>query len=244
MTISRRFAALSAFTLLALAPLLATSAAAAPQPLTSCGQDVEGDSYYLTGDLDCTGVGGMGVNLFRRAKLELRGFSIRNAEEYAVQCFRSCQIVGPGTISGNWGGVRAPYRLAITDVAIVDNEAFGISGGSLRIEDSEIAGGRYGILGGLKAKLVNSSVTGAAGSGIEFAASFPFLKPGTCNRGRVKLVNSTVEGNAVAPELADCAGDVCADISTCLVPQLNASSSCGTSYQYDGTQSWGVCSLD
>jgi len=243
MTISRPCAVLSVLALLAFAPLTSAWAASAPQPLTSCGEDVEGD-VYLTGDLDCTGIGGIGVNLLKRAKLELRGFSIRNSEDFAVQCFKSCEIVGPGTISGSWGGVWAPYRLTITDVALVDNEVLGVASGNLRMKDCEVVGGRYGIRGGLKAKIVNSSVTGAAGSGIEIAASVPFIGPDACTRGRVTLVNSIVEGNGAAPLLANCAGNVCADISTCLAPKLDAASSCGTSYQYSGAQDWDVCTLD
>jgi len=244
MTLSRRCAALSAFTLLAFAPVSSTWAAGAPQPLTSCGQDVFGD-VYLTGDLDCTGVGGTGVNLRRRATLELRGFSIRNADDYAVQCFRNCDIVGPGTLGGSFGGVWAPHRLTMTDVIVEDNEVLGIGTGRLKMERCTVSGGRYGIQGGVRASLVDSTVTGSEGTGVMVQASISFFGTQVCTRGKLSLVNSTVTGNVLDPNAANCADkNACADISTCLAPRLDAASSCGTSSRYDDAGSWGACDLD
>src|SRR5690242_12181713 len=77
------------------------ASAGAPQPLSECNSDLAGD-YYLTADLDCSGGSGPGVGLTSaRARLELRGFTIRASAYSAVECSRSCTILGPGTLENS-----------------------------------------------------------------------------------------------------------------------------------------------
>jgi hypothetical protein len=214
-----------------------------PQPLTSCNQNVEGD-VYLTGDLDCTGVGGFGVNLMKRATLDLRGFSILNAEQYAVQCFKRCSVVGPGSIVGSGGGIWAPHRLDVVDVSLIDNTLLGIGSGKLTMTRSSIDGSQVGITSGIRARLIDSSVTGSEWSGIVASATIPPASFEPCTHGRVFMWNSTVTGNGLGAGSEECETRQCVDVVSCREPRLDATSSCGTSLKDGTTESWGVCALD
>jgi hypothetical protein len=227
---------------LALSPAPAM-AGGPPQPLTECNQNVEGD-VYLTGDLDCTGVSGMGVNLMKRATLNLNGFSIRNAQDYAVQCFKNCDIIGPGSLVGNFGGIWAPHRVDVVDVDLIDNGVLGIGTSKLTMTDSSVEGSRVGIMAGARARLRNSTVTGSEWSGILSAATIPFSS-GPCTHGRVFLSSgSTVTGNGLGAGSPECETRQCADVVSCREPRIDATSSCGTSLKDGEPQIWGVCTLD
>jgi hypothetical protein len=220
----------------------AAMAGGPPQPLTSCNQNVEGD-VYLTGDLDCTGVGGMGVNLMKRATLELRGFSILNAQYFAVQCFKRCSIVGPGSLVGAGGGIWAPRRLDLVDVDLIDNGLLGIGSDKLTMTASSVEGSRVGISSGLRARLIDSTVTGSEWSGIDAAGTFP-PRSGPCTHGRVFLWNSTVTENGLGAGSEECETRQCVDVVSCREPRVDAASSCGTSLKDGTSESWGVCALD
>lgn len=213
-----------------------------PQELTSCNQDVEGD-VYLTGDLDCTGVGGMGVNLLKQATLELRGFSIRNAQNIGVQCFKACTILGPGSITGSHNGIWAPRKVSVVDVDLLDNGVLGIGGDKIELVDSSVEGSRQGIVGGRRVDLVNSTVTGSDWAGVTVASRLP-PSSGPCTHGRLSLRGSTVTGNATDSGAQDCIDRGCADVVTCRMPRLDDSSSCGTSLRDGPSEPWGVCTLD
>lgn len=229
--------------ILSLAPL--TSQAA--QPVTACGMDINGDAY-LEGDLDCTGVSAPGINLHGMATLELRGFSIRNVPNIAVQCFGPCSIVGPGTISDSFAGIRAPYRLRMKNVSI--HGMTGVSGtggsaveaGTARVENCRIEGGGSGIYAGRKLLLRGSTITGANEFGVH-AGFDPFgNREKACNAGIVALVDSDVSGNMLDPDPLHAADN--ADLVSCAAPKLKGTSTCGTSRQYESTLSWNVCSQD
>jgi hypothetical protein len=164
------------------------------QPLTQCGQVLEG-TYYLTGDLDCTGVPGHGVDLTsRRSRLELRGFTLSNASAAGVQCGQSCAIVGPGTISGSGiDGVRVGRKATIVGVTIVDNGARGVDAedngdrGRAIVENSHIEGNKVGVRGDKRVALIDSVVINNTDAGVVV----------DCAHGKTKVENSTVTGNGI-----------------------------------------------
>jgi len=164
------------------------------QPLTQCGQVLEG-TYYLIGDLDCTGVPGHGVDLTsRRSRLELRGFTLSNASSAGVQCRQSCAIVGPGTISGSVGdGLRVGRRASVTGVTIVNNGGHGIDAeddgdrGRAVVENSHIEGNGVGVRGDKRVALIDSVVINNTNAGVVV----------DCQHGKTKVENSTVTGNGI-----------------------------------------------
>jgi hypothetical protein len=228
---------------LALSPA-PTMAGGPPQPLTECNQNVEGD-VYLTGDLDCTGiVNGFGVNLMKRATLNLNGYSILNAHMFAVQCFKRCDIVGPGSIVGSGGGIWAPKKVEVVDVGLVDNGLLGIGSSKLTMIRTSVDGSRQGVTAGVRAELVDSSVTNSGWTGLRVSASFP-SGSGPCTHGKLRMTNSTVMDNgldALGEEWCD--NGECVDVVTCREPRLDETSSCGISRKENVAETWGVCALD
>jgi hypothetical protein len=192
MSTSRRREACALATAIGVTSLLVTCVAwAGSQPLIACGQVVSGH-YHLEGDLDCTGVVGHGVDMVgRRARLELRGFTISNASAAGVQCRSGCKIIGPGTITGSGlQGLRAGGRMKVSDVTILDN-AIGIEAsnnknrGRVIIRGSDIEGnGHFGVYAQRRVKLLDSIVTGNERGVVV-----------DCLDGKYKVKRSTVTGN-------------------------------------------------
>jgi hypothetical protein len=166
----------------------------------------------------------------KRATLELRGFSILNAPDIAVQCFKNCTVVGPGTLTGNHMGIWAPNKATVVDVDLIDNSVLGIASNNLTMTGSSIVGSQTGIMGGKRVTLTDSSVTGSAFNGVEVSAYLP-VGADSCSHGKLRLYNSTVSGNNLV------------DLVTCREPIVDETSSCETSAHSDTGAFWGVCSL-
>jgi hypothetical protein len=162
--------------------------------LTECGQVLEG-TYYLTGDLDCTGVPGHGVDLTsRRSRVELRGFTLSNASSAGIQCRQSCTIIGPGTITGSASfGVRVGRRAHIIDVTLTNNGNDAVSAedngdnGRAIVENCHVEGNGAGVRGDKRVVLIDSAVVNNTGGGVIV----------NCQHGRKKIENSIVTGNGV-----------------------------------------------
>jgi hypothetical protein len=216
---------------------------AGPLPLSDCPtEELTGSRYYLTEDLDCGG--GSGLQFKRGGKLELRGFSIRNASR-GVFCHR-CRIVGPGTISDCFDGVEG-YQIKLFDVTVSNSEGTAAKAQlKLFMENSRIENSGTGALAPKKIRLRDSQITGNRLDGIEgFGSSTEYGCPGA----KVRLINSSVIGNNTGPvsgsECQDRGVTGCADIRTCnIAPQLDATSTCDASLSVSTGTTWGVCSLD
>ncbi len=224
-------------------------------PLSECtGEELHGKKFYLTADLDCAAIGdstptgGLWFNR-RSAKLDLNGFSVRNASR-GVFCGK-CKITGPGTIADSTSGIEGS-NIRVSDVTLRDNEREGIrSVGKLRIENSLIENNGIGATGVKKVRITDSVITGNRMDGLFAVAYGGFNNPPvTCTKSRVKIKNSDIVGNNIGPQPEPWACDFsevigCADIRTCnRAPVIDAASSCDTSFSVDQVNSWGVCALD
>lgn len=169
-----------------------TSWAGPPQPLTVCGQQLDG-RYFLSQDLDCTGQIGHGVDLLgKNARLELRGFTLSNASASGVQCRHRCKIIGPGVISGNaLHGVRAGRVAKISDVSIVSNGGNGVDvqnnagKGRAILRDAHVEDNGTGVFAERRVKLKDSAIVANQNFGVIVS----------CATGKTKIKNSTVTGN-------------------------------------------------
>jgi hypothetical protein len=181
--------------LLVLLGVPVSSLADAPQPLSECGQTLEGN-HYLTQDLDCSGVDGHGVFLVTHgARLELRGFSIQNVEPGfgAVLCSGTCRVIGPGALSSVvWVGGIKSSTARISNVTITGSPHAAVIAenvpGSARviIRDSVINGNFRGIRADRRVRLLDTVVSDNSTYGISVR----------CNRGSYKLKGSAVESNS------------------------------------------------
>ena len=182
--------------------------------------------------------------------LDLGGFSILNAET-AIHCSRRCTILGPGTISDSSGGLDG-YSITLIGVTLRNIANVAVRAlKSLTLEGSLIENSGTGVLAPLRARLVDSQITGSRRDGIRGFGIRRFRRSGEerCVGRKVQLINSSVVDNNTGPFAgSDCAlGDYsgCADIRTCdRPPRLDATSSCGTSMSVESGTSFGVCTLD
>jgi hypothetical protein len=215
--------------------------------VNTCGQSVSGRAV-LTGDLDCTGFAGHAV-IVESGRLDLNGFTITGGNFYGVACFKSCKIVGPGTIKGSQRqGVTAAGKATIRDVAITGNGQEGVEAGSVEIRDSTITGNGYsGIRADRSVKVRDSVITGNAYSGAVVGV-LDYIGHGMfeCRKGRMSIGDSTITGNGLG---ADCGVSwACADLESCpKAPKLRGAVTCDTSL-VNGSglpgESWNICTLD
>lgn len=236
---------------LLIAVAVATLSAARVQATSTvvfyCGQSFQGYGV-LANDLDCAGFGGSGVTI-ERGRLELNGFTIKNAAQYGIHCRTTCVILGPGTITANGlDGLRTEGWVRVSDTQIINNTNDGInarnfsSASRVVVTDSTIAGNGFsGIEADSSVILRRSTVSGNAENGIDVGVH-------DCDTtGRLVLFRSTVINNA-----GNCTeADECADLSSCgrnsRAPKVKRLSTCHTSYvRQSGSpgQTWGVCSQD
>lgn len=232
--------------LCAVALWLAAPAWSATTLVTYCGQSFQGRGI-LVGDLDCTGFTGHGV-IIQRGRLDLRGFTIRNAGYYGVHCETTCRVFGPGTINGNGlDGIHAEQWVIARNISISNNGLSGIFARSIYDGSRVIAKNVIVIANGLNgievdnlALVRNSRISGNGQHGIDVGL------PGCDTGGKVAVFRSTVVGNGAAcPEAT-----TCADITACgrndPRPRVRRSV-CGTSYVRDSGfpgSDFGVCSQD
>jgi hypothetical protein len=178
-----------------------------------------------------------------------------------------CTLEGPGTVTG---GGNPPCNVAavaffrkVVGITATGNAGSGISH-AVRIEDSTAtANGAHGIVvGNTRTKVLGSSVSGNAGRGIDGAGASRVLLDqsqivanggqgvflGTGYKGKAILrASSDVSGNSLTPATCEAGGYVgigCGDIVSPQPPQLDATSSCGTSLNSNIGHPWGICAND
>ena len=179
---------------------LAAPAAAAPIPVTACGQSLASDGI-LTGNLDCSGLSGPGVHLQRGTRLDLNGFTLSGGDGDGVVCDDSCRVrsqVMGGTIADFTGhGVVAraviddKATVAVSRVTVRDNGGHGVfadgAGGRTGANRSTISGnGGAGLYSPDKARVIASTISGNQAQGLRAA--------------NTKLSGSEFSGNNVGVE--------------------------------------------
>lgn len=225
---------------------IATPAWGAPTLITYCGQSFEGRGILVT-NLDCTGFVGHGINV-KRGRLDLRGFTVRGAGYYGVNCEGTCRIFGPGTVTeSGLDGIHARQWAIVRDVVVSDSGLSGIAargfdGGAVVSVKRVIVtdNGLHGIEADNLAFVRLSRVLDNGESGIHVGVT------GCDSNGRMLVYRSIVIDNGTAcPEAM-----TCADLTSCskksVRPRVKRSS-CRTSHVqgsgFPGSD-WDVCSLD
>jgi hypothetical protein len=226
--------------------LCAAAQALAAEPITYCGQTINGRGY-LIGDLDCTGFNGHAVQI-TRGRLDLKGFTIHGANFCGVHCEGPCKIYGPGTITQNGlDGINVDDWVIVRGVRITDNLVTGIfarnvnAGSRVLIKDATISGNGFNGVETDKAAVIRfSSISNNGEHGLDLGVQ-------NCESGgSAMLVNTSATGNGM-----HCSSEVCADLTVCgrsnPVPRLRRGSTCGKSYvRGSGIPgvSWHICSGD
>ncbi len=172
---------------------LAAPAWAIDLDVTACGTVVPPRvTGILQADLDCGGLDG--ITLKKRARLDMNGHSISNAET-AVLCDNDgkstrCSVTGPGVIDTSAFGfqVSVRTRMTLTDLDVLNcgEGIFSSSPGELRLTAT------------------NVRANGNSGSGIRFVLRAKLTNIEANNNGSVgiytfggKLTNVTTNGNLV-----------------------------------------------
>lgn len=237
-----------------LAVLGAVAEAASPLSevaVTTCGQILPPRTLgYLTGDLDCSGwTGGdpdvvydtaTAVSVGFKGKLDLRGYTI-TASTFGVQCDNVrtsrkrrgfCEVFN-GTVVGAVQRGIAGAMLYAHDVTTTGNGVglyvFGQKG---RIEDAVVTGNSDDGIRVGNTTLARVTVSGNGGHGVvAYSGSF-------------KIVDSTVDGNAIGAYCSDPSAN-CADLTSRKRPKVS-NTTCGTSAgSGDGSPAtWGLCGGD
>lgn len=213
-------------------------------PVTTCGQLIKGNAE-LVGDLDCSGVGGPGIQ-FESGSLALNGHTLRTpSTNVAVDCIGNCKVVGPGTITGTGSGVNARRALKMTDVVLtVDGSAVGLDStqgkGRGIIRNCTISDSTTGISVKVPLRMFDTVVTGTQYSGLEIS-----LAPGEDRCSSVLLKRSSITGSGTDPSCG--VSRNCADIMSCDKRPRLLESTCGTSCAGNTVvpcTPWGFCSGD
>jgi hypothetical protein len=221
----------------ALVPFLISAAVGAePTPVTACHQQIVGGSGKLTVDLDCSATPlAIGVDV-TKGKLYLNGHTITGAE-IGVACTERCTIYGPGAITGNGTGVNVysskpdAGKVTVADATIDGNATLGIGADKINVTRSTVSGnGGGGIFGGVKATVRGSTVDGNSTYGI-------------CSRGKIRLGDTTAQGNGSDPGCAPDSCGGCGDLVSPIKPRVNVRSTCDTSVDPPAA-TWGLCSND
>jgi hypothetical protein len=236
---SRSRVVLAAFVVAASILASASRAAADPVPITTCGETDE-TNVYLPADLDCSSSPTHGIDFRHHAHLNLNGFSVRNANIYGIQCGAGCVIEGPGGIVDGAGtGLRNGGPAVLRNVTISGNAGPAIEAannpgtGRVRLYDCVVENNSGGIIAQNTVRLAGTVVTGNGNFGLSVRGY-----SGNCTdkrQGRVRLSDSSVSA---------CSGIDCVDIESCAEPELDETSTCGTSSNVTTDTPWGVCAMD
>ena len=172
------------FAALSLIAVVETAFAAAPVPVTNCGQDVKGVGD-LVADLDCSAVSDDAVSL--NGRLMLNGFTLTGNPGFDVVSCKTgpCRVTGPGTITGGSDGVRSEKGATVEAGAIITgNASDGVrTDAAAKVIDSSVtANGGDGVRSSASASITRSTISGNAGDGVRTDAA-------------AKVVDSTVTGN-------------------------------------------------
>ncbi len=178
--------------------------------------------------------------------VHLKQVDVTNAGYLGLQCWKTCVVDGPATMSGNGDAVagsgntkiRGMVTITGNDIAVSVSNSHGTA--TVFVSGSTITGNNRGIWTQRRIKLVDTSVTNNGVTGL-LAGEF------RCPRnGVISLVRSTVTGNDTDPSCGTT--NVCADIMTCgTPPRLDETSTCDHSYVNSSGNpgdSWHVCTLD
>jgi hypothetical protein len=251
----------------------APSQAAAPVPVTTCGQVVTG-SGALVGDLDCSGQGDDAVKLAGR--LFLNGFTLTGNPGFdVVRCEAGpCGVVGPGTVTGGLDGVGSDHGARVEAGAIVTgNVGDGVrTDSSARVIDATIsANGGDGVRSKTRATVQRSTVSGNGANGVRTDRTAN-VKTSTVTDNGGNGVDSDVTAKATATSVVSANGfdglkglrvvlsnssatgngtnpacgvtDECADLAAASKASVTGTSMCGTSRNTESGGTWGVCSND
>lgn len=247
-------------------------AAAAPVPVTVCGQVVNGTGI-LVADLDCSATADDTVKL--RGRLLLGGFALTGNPAFdVVRCVTGgCVVSGPGTvtggmdgvrsdrgarvdkgatISGNAGdGVRTDSSARVIDATVSSNGGDGVrSKSTATILRSTVSGNDGdGVRTDLTANVKDSTVSSNSGNGVDSDRSAVATRSHVDGNGhdglrglRAVLSSSSATGNGT--DAACGVTDECADLAAAFLPRVRGTSTCGTSRNTEGGGTWGVCTND
>jgi len=243
------------------------TAAREPQliPVTVCGQIIPDHATgYLTDDLDCTGyagtaphllTAGAAVNLGRKSKLDLRGFTLTGGVHGVLGDNVRCGRAGLPFLHDCSPGPHEVYRGTI--VGTPESTGSGIGADRLIVHDVVVTGFSTGIWGYIQLTLSDSRVSGASFDGANGGRTKIYRSTITDNliygvsannwvNARLWLVDSVVTGNGTDPVCDTNPLATCSDVLSRRFPIL-VDTTCNTS-AIPGTGkedlNWGVCALD
>jgi hypothetical protein len=217
--------------------------AAAIIPVTTCGQELNGDGM-LTGALDCTGFDHEAV-VVHRGTLRLNGFTIGGGA--GVLCEGPCAVIGPGRVTGSSStGINASgTSLRVEAVDVADNALYGIQcAGSCKIVGPlTISGNAGGIRAGARLVVRDVAITGNDDAAAVYAANDAGTSSATITHAtvtanwagivaqrKVTVRDSIVTGNAIAGVSAGvyrCASRATATITNSIVTGNDTAAICG-----------------
>lgn len=247
--------------------------AAAPIPVTTCGQDVQGTGQ-LTADLNCAATLDEAVKL--KGTLLLNGFTlIGNPAFDVVRCRTgACRVVGPGIVAGGADGIRSDVGARVEGGAIVTgNTGDGVrTEKTAKITGANVSGnGGDGVRSKGAALLKGAEASGNSGTGVRTDGTANVQASSVMANGEdgihsdkvAKAIKTSVvqlngfDGvRGLKAQLKDSIAtgngadpacgvtDDCADVASEFRPKVQGGSSCGTSRNTELGGSWGVCSLD
>jgi hypothetical protein len=258
--------------LLLLIALIPTTALAAPQPLTDCGQTVE--DAVLTADLDCSAFDGPAVTMAGRANLDLAGFTLTGSLYGAAVCTGRCTIEGGGSVVAPPGldqnlntsfavitsetgkgrvslsGIEisgysmlvAAGRVELSSVALASSRG-GIAATRVAATDTTFTNCELPISCDARASLTDVTIVGA-GTGAVFARRVALSGTSITMSDGFGVVGErvTAEGSTLTDN-CQIPSDHCADIKTNAIAPRLTDTVCETSLDPSG-ESWGVCTLD
>lgn len=221
----------------------ATLSDAAPREIADCTAiPIEGQAI-LTRDVDCSAVPHTSMAI-ASGVLNLNGYTVTSGTTFGIACSGNCKIVGPGTLTGEGGGINGSRALRVENVEI-SLTGFGAVGvaaiGALTLDRVTITGPTFGAISHKSARITDSTITATVGGVVSGSGS---LTEGPCSKGAVLLRRSSITGTTSTP--CDGTDAHCADVISCKRPKL-VQSTCNTSCQA-GVDSpcptWGVCAAD
>ena len=222
--------------------------------LTLNGHTITGSTTPVFCDADCkivgpgtiTGSTAFGVNGYG-ATVRMRQVDLSNNAYDGLQCFKSCFVEGPATISGNGAGIRSGGNSKVKNVTITGNLGYGVKAANVPetarviVQGSTISGnGTAGVVADVLARVSDTSVSGNGRFGIQ-VSDLP------CDRNTIAVVKrSAITGNGTNSGCGTT--EACGDVATCgVAPHLRVGASCDHSY-VNGSgvpgDAWNVCGAD
>lgn len=230
-----------------------------PVEVTSCGQHVPGHSTgFLSADLTCATQ--VGVYLGRRARLDLRGFTLAGGD-FSVGCEpfscdsphcvknSRCEVFG-GTLTGAGYAAIAGGRVAIHDLTISNARAYAVLAFSrIYVANAQISATSTGLQANKRIEIQGSTLVETqvqAERVLVRTSSITGNKFVGAIAGVIELFDSDLTGNGTSP---DCGSRIrCADIASRKRPWVDAASTCDRSVSsldlLDLLKTWEVCALD